>query len=98
MSLMQMSVTGSCLIAAIAVFRCLFFRRLPKRTLVWLWIAAALGEDRDLIIRTAEEIKEYETYRAKCGVIRRAIPWKRIYELALPLVEEERNKKVRRAG
>ena len=34
MSLMQMSVTGSCLIAAIAVFRCLFFRRLPKRTLV----------------------------------------------------------------
>lgn len=42
MSLMQMSVTGSCLIAAIAVFRCLFFRRLPKRTLVWLWIAAAL--------------------------------------------------------
>lgn len=43
MSLMQMSVTGSCLIAAIAVFRSLFFRRLPKRTLVWLWIAAALA-------------------------------------------------------
>ena len=56
-----------------------------------LWIAAALGEDKDLVIRTAEEIKGYETYRAKCGVIRRAIPWKRIYELALPLVEEEEN-------
>lgn len=63
-----------------------------------LWIAAALGENRDLILRTAEEIKEYETYRAKCGVIRRAIPWKRIYELAQPLIEEEKNKKRRRAG
>ena len=43
MSLMQMSVTGSCLIIAIAVFRAVFFRRLPKRTLVWLWIGAALA-------------------------------------------------------
>lgn len=42
MSLMQMSLTGGCLIGAIAVFRAMFFRRLPKRTLVWLWAAAAL--------------------------------------------------------
>ena len=42
MSLMQMSLTGGCLIGAIAVFRWAFFRRLPKRTLVWLWVAAAL--------------------------------------------------------
>jgi len=42
MSVMQMSLTGSCLIAAIAAFRALLFRRLPKRTLVWLWAAAAL--------------------------------------------------------
>ena len=42
MSLMRMSLTGSCLIAAIAAFRALLFRRLPKRTLVWLWAAAAL--------------------------------------------------------
>lgn len=54
-----------------------------------LWIAAALGEDKDLVIRTGNEVKGYATYRAKCGVIRRAIPWKRIYELALPLVEKE---------
>ena len=54
-----------------------------------LWIAAALGEDKDLVIRTGHEIEEYATYRAKCGVVRRAIPWKRIYELALPLVEKE---------
>ncbi len=55
-----------------------------------LWIAAALGEDKDLVIRTAEEMKQYTTWRAKCGVVRRAIPWKRIYELALPLIETER--------
>ena len=61
-----------------------------------LWIAAALGVEKDLVISTAEEIKAYETYRAKCGVIRRAIPWKRIYELALPLAEEK-NKKVKQA-
>ena len=54
-----------------------------------LWIAAALGEDKDLVIRTGYEIKDYLTYRAKCGVVRRAIPWKRIYELALPLAAKE---------
>ena len=54
-----------------------------------MWIAAALGEDKDLVIRTGKEIKEYATYRAKCGVVRRAIPWKQIYELALPLAEKE---------
>lgn len=54
-----------------------------------LWIAAALGEDRDLVIRTGHEMEDYLTYRAKCGVVRRAIPWKRIYELALPLAETE---------
>ena len=43
MSIMQMSATGGCLIAAIALFRAVFFRKLPKRTLVWLWLAAALA-------------------------------------------------------
>ena len=38
-------------------------------------------------------MKEYATWRARCGVVRRAIPWKRIYELALPLVEKEREEK-----
>ncbi len=55
-----------------------------------LWIAAALGEDRDLVIRTRKEIDSYVSWRAKCGVIRRAIPWSRIHELALPLVGKER--------
>lgn len=56
-----------------------------------LWIAAALGEDKDLVIRTSVEMAGYVSWRAKCGAVRRAIPWKRIYELALPLVEQERN-------
>lgn len=55
-----------------------------------LWIAAALGEDKDLVIRTGHEIKDYVSWRSKCGVVRRAIPWKRIHELALPLVEAEK--------
>lgn len=63
-----------------------------------LWIAAALGEDKDLVIRTAHEMAEYDTYRAKCGIIRRNIPWKHIYELALPLAEVEISKKIRWAG
>ena len=55
-----------------------------------LWIAAALGEDRGLVLRLGHEIKNYAAYRARCGVIRRAIPWKRIYGLALPLAEAEK--------
>ena len=57
-----------------------------------LWIAAALGVERDLVEKTRKEIDDYVSWRAKCGVVRRAIPWKRIYELALPLVEKERCK------
>lgn len=55
-----------------------------------LWIAAALGVEKDLVLRTGVEIRDYATYREKCGVVRRAIPWNRIYELALPLVEKEK--------
>ena len=58
-----------------------------------LWIAAALGEDREVVARTRKEIDGYVSWRAKCGVVRRAIPWKRIYELALPLAEQERTAK-----
>ena len=56
-----------------------------------LWIAAALGVERDLVEKTRKEIDGFVSWRAKCGVVRRAIPWKRIYELALPLIEKERN-------
>ena len=57
-----------------------------------LWIAAALGVDKDLIVKTRKEINGYKSWRAKCGAVRRAIPWERIYELALPLVEDERKR------
>ena len=57
-----------------------------------LWIAAAMGVERELVEKARKEMDEYVSWRAKCGTIRRAIPWKMIYELALPLVEEERKR------
>lgn len=63
-----------------------------------LWIAAALGEDRALVEKVRRETDEYVSWRAKCGVVRRAIPWSRIYELALPLVKKERSQKHVAAG
>lgn len=62
-----------------------------------LWIAAALGVEKDLVVRTRREMEGYLSWRAKCGVVRRAIPWNRIYKLALPLAEKER-KQGYRAG
>ena len=55
-----------------------------------LWIAAALGENPEVVTKAGYEMLHYTSWRAKCGVIRRAVPWKRIYELAKPLVEKER--------
>lgn len=55
-----------------------------------LWIAAALGVEQDIVVNACREMDGYVSWRAKCGVVRRAIPWKRIYDLALPLVEKER--------
>ena len=55
-----------------------------------LWIAAAPGEEKEVVVRARQEMEGYVSWRARCGVIRRAIPWKRIYELALPLVGKER--------
>jgi len=52
-----------------------------------LWIAAALGEDRQLVTDLGDAIRPLYTYREKCELIRSRIPWKRIYRLALPLVE-----------
>lgn len=48
-----------------------------------LWIAAALGEDPEVVKAAAREMEDYRSYSAKCGVVRRAIPFDRIYELAL---------------
>ena len=65
------------------------YERLPD-PIALLWIAAALGEDKDLVISIRHEMDGCASRREKCGVVRRAIPWKRIYELALPLVRKEK--------
>ena len=56
-----------------------------------LWIAAALGEDQEVVWQAAYESRDYATYRAKCGVIRSIIPWKRICELALKTKAQQEN-------
>lgn len=55
-----------------------------------LWIAAALGENEKTVQRAAVMAAERETFKEKCIVIRNMIPFSRIYELALPLVEREK--------
>lgn len=55
-----------------------------------LWVAAALGEDMDLVARTRREMDDYASWRVKCCIVRRNIPWDRIYELALPWVEQKK--------
>ena len=55
-----------------------------------LWIAAALGEDPEVVKRAAEEEKTAKTKAEKSKIIRGVIPFERIYELALLMeVEEE---------
>ena len=54
-----------------------------------LWIAAALWEDPEKVKAAAREMKDYKSFSAKCGVVRRAIPFDRIYELALQMREWE---------
>ena len=54
-----------------------------------LWIVAALGEDQEIVRQVAYEMRDYASYRAKCGVIRRAIPWKRIYGLAMDIKDNQ---------
>ena len=56
-----------------------------RNPLSLLWIAAALGEDPETVKAAAREAEGYLTWTAKCGVIRRAVPWKRIYALALAM-------------
>ncbi len=54
-----------------------------------LWIAAGLGEDPEVIRQAAALAEQRETYKEKSIVIRNMIPFKRIYDLALPLLEKE---------
>jgi len=62
-----------------------------------LWIALALGEDQDLILDANEAMKPHKDYRDKAIAIRNRIPYSRIYCLALPLVEKEREKRMETA-
>ena len=55
-----------------------------------LWIAAALGEKEETVRQAAEMAEQRQTYKEKCVVIRNAIPFSRIYELVLPMVEKEK--------
>ena len=62
-----------------------------------LWIALALEEDQDLILDANEAMKPHKDYRDKAIAIRNRIPYSRIYCLALPLVEKEREKRMETA-
>lgn len=53
-----------------------------------LWIAAALGEDPEIVKKAAAEAKTMKTDPEKCKVVRMAVPFERIYELALHMEEE----------
>ena len=54
-----------------------------------MWIAAALGEEPDVVRKAAAEAAKVKTYAEKCGIVRRAVPFERIYELALRMLVEE---------
>ena len=62
-----------------------------------LWIDAALGEDRDLILQANEAMTPHKDYRDKAIAIRNRIPYSRIYRLALPLAEKERERRMESA-
>lgn len=63
-----------------------------------VWIAAVLGEDRELIRQAVEAsvTGQKRTYKEKAVIIRNFIPFTRIYRLALPLVEAERKWRFRK--
>ena len=56
-----------------------------------LWIAAALEEDPEVVRKAAADAEKVKTFAEKCGVVRKAIPFSRIYELGLKIaaLEEE---------
>ena len=54
-----------------------------------MWIAAALGEDPKVVKQAAAEAAKVKTFAEKCGIVRKAVPFSRIYELALQMADEE---------
>lgn len=55
-----------------------------------MWIGAALGEDPEIVQKAAADAEKVKTFAEKCGIVRRAVPFSRIYELALQMLEEEK--------
>lgn len=47
-----------------------------------MWMAEALGEDPILLAFVADEASAEKDHRRKCALIRKHIPWQRIYHLA----------------
>ena len=59
-----------------------------------LWITAALGENPEVVRLAGKAAEQREGYKEKCVLIRNRIPFSRIYQLALPLVEKERENRI----
>ena len=51
-----------------------------------LWIAEAVGVDRETVERAYDAAVEAGDYRRACGAIRKVIPWEIVYALASGLV------------
>ncbi len=54
-----------------------------------MWIAAALEEDPEVVKKAAAEAEKVKTFAEKCGIVRKAVSFSRIYELALRMAEKE---------
>lgn len=53
-----------------------------------MWIAAALGEDPEVVRKAAAEAEKVKSYASKCGAVRREIPFDRILDLAVAMFDE----------
>ncbi len=47
-----------------------------------LWIAAVLGEDREIVLKAGHAIERQNSFMIMSNMVRKEIPWTRIYELA----------------
>lgn len=53
-----------------------------------MWIAAALGEEREVVEKAAAEAEKVRSFASKCGAVRKEIPFSRILELADAMYDE----------
>ncbi len=47
-----------------------------------LWIAAALGEDREVVLKAGRSLKGQKSFMIMSNMVRKEIPWNRIYEIS----------------